>query len=358
VKVALLLLGATVLGLLIAPASAAPGGHYIPRPSDGFHYFEEATVGDGQGNYSSYSDATFTNGSETVNSVAADGTENASYSYAWSYSSSTGTLLHGTSSGTFTFSAGSFLYVSGTDNQTGYTNPAVWFYMNNSLSAGKSFELLNTQMTVLSTNTSEEHPAGSGEYVRTISSDGSGQYERDDSYGVFTASYTWQAYFDPSTGYIVGYTYTEQDTNGAGDGFTYTDVLSVTSTTYALTPASAPAPAASGANNSSDLLYAIVAVIVIVVVVVVIALALRSRRGTRLPQHSVGGRVEYGTVPMSPPPPTGPGVAPPPIRLTGVPQPAVQQVVIRETVKVNCRFCGTLIDSTATVCPNCGAPRT
>jgi RNA polymerase subunit RPABC4/transcription elongation factor Spt4 len=27
-------------------------------------------------------------------------------------------------------------------------------------------------------------------------------------------------------------------------------------------------------------------------------------------------------------------------------------------VKVPCRYCGTLMDSTATVCPKCGAPRT
>ncbi|HEV8049715.1 MAG TPA: zinc ribbon domain-containing protein [Thermoplasmata archaeon] len=27
-------------------------------------------------------------------------------------------------------------------------------------------------------------------------------------------------------------------------------------------------------------------------------------------------------------------------------------------MKVPCRYCGTLMDSTATVCPKCGAPRT
>jgi rubrerythrin len=43
--------------------------------------------------------------------------------------------------------------------------------------------------------------------------------------------------------------------------------------------------------------------------------------------------------------------------LTPSGQPAVQQIIIKETVKVNCRYCGSLIDSTAETCPFCGATR-
>jgi hypothetical protein len=52
-----------------------------------------------------------------------------------------------------------------------------------------------------------------------------------------------------------------------------------------------------------------------------------------------------------------PGPPPPDIDLTPK-QPPVQQIVIKEVVKVKCGYCGALIDSTAQVCPICGAPRT
>ncbi len=55
------------------------------------------------------------------------------------------------------------------------------------------------------------------------------------------------------------------------------------------------------------------------------------------------------------PPPPGP----PPENIDLTPkQPPVQQIVIKEVVKVKCRYCGALIDSTAETCPICGAPRT
>lgn len=358
-KASYLSLAFLVLLALSAPASAAPGGHYIPKVGDGFHYYEEVTVTNGVGDYSGYTEATFINGSEGVTAVAGNGTESADFANTWTYSNSSGGSLHGGAQGAFTFSAETFLYVQGTDNQTGYVNPAVWFYINNSLPAGQQVELLNTPSTIESTNWTYQFPTDSSRYVRTIYTEGSGTYTRDDSYGEFSASYTWRSYFDPATGYIVGYAYTEQDSNTSGDGFTYTDLLSVTTTTYALTAASAPGQSsASSSGTSNDLVIALVVIVVIVVIVVLAALALRSRRRSSLPRHSAGGRVEYGTMPMPPPPPVPPGMAPPPIRLTGAQQPAVQQVVLRETVKVNCRYCGTLIDSTATVCPNCGAPRT
>jgi hypothetical protein len=82
--------------------------------------------------------------------------------------------------------------------------------------------------------------------------------------------------------------------------------------------------------------------------VVLVALILRGRsRRTPLARHP--------TTPI-----TGamPPYTPPAVRFIPSDQPMVQQVVIRETVKVPCRYCGTLMDSTALNCPKCGAPRT
>jgi hypothetical protein len=338
--------------LLAAPSAAAVGAHYVPQTGDRFHYYETIYLGSGTGNYSTYYENSFINGTVGVTATATNGTESASYSNTDSWSNSTGATNLTTPSGVFTFSASSFLYVQGTDGQVGYTNPSVWFYIDNSIPQGATLTLLNSPMTVVSTDSTFSVGAPLNEYVKTIFTEGNGSYQRNDIYGNFLATYNWKAYFDPSTGYVVGYVYTEQDSDGAGDGFAITDTLYVTSTTYALT-AVAPPPASSSSSGFGSLEIALVVVVVVIVVIIVLVVLLRSRRPASLPQHSARGNVGFG------PPPAMPQMgAPPPVHLTPSGQPAVQQIVMRETVKVNCRYCGTLIDSTATVCPNCGAPRT
>ncbi|MGA8303637.1 MAG: zinc ribbon domain-containing protein [Thermoplasmata archaeon] len=341
--------------LMVPSAAVGSAGHYIPQTGDRFEYNEVVSVGNGTGDYYGYTESTTVNGTDWVTASAqSNGTVAASYYYAAAYSNVTGASYRWTSSGPFAFSSGTFRYVQGTDNQTGDGGQPVWFYMNNSLGAGDPFVVETTPMTVVSTDYNYELGGATGKYVATISAMGSGAYQRNDGYGVFSASYTWNMYFDPSTGYIVGYLYTETDTNNSGDGFTYTDLLYVTSTTYPLTAGVAPPPATSSSSGLSEPLeLALVLLVVVVVIIVVLAIYARSRRKASLPKHSAGGNIGYG-----PPPGMMPGGVPPPVHLTPSGQPAVQQIVMRETVKVNCRYCGTLIDSTATVCPNCGAPRT
>jgi hypothetical protein len=418
-------LAVVALLLLLAPASGAPSAHYVPQVGDAFTFYETIAVSGGTGNYSGYTETDAINGTLNVTSVLPSGTETATYDDQGHYWNSTGANFPWTSSGSFTFSARTFDYVTGTDNQTGYEGSEVWFYMNDSLSVGSAIAPLETPMTVESHDAS--YTLGAGRYVTTIYADGTGTYVRDDDYGVFPATYDWQAYFDPSTGYIVGYTYTELDADSHGNGFVYTDTLAVTKTTnYALTPASAPstypvtftetglssgtgwtvtfngapesgtgstisflgvpngtylfgvsspagsagpavgfvtvdgtgpgvavtfATSSSSAATESWLLYAVLAIIVVIVVVVIaVAAARRSRRGPPLPRHSAGGVPRYEA------PPRGP--APPPISLAPGDQPRIQQVVVKEVVKVNCRYCGSLIDSTAEKCPFCGATRT
>jgi hypothetical protein len=347
--------GCLVLLLLLAvPSAAATGGHYIPQAGDRFHYYEVVSLGGGAGYYYGYTEQTYVNGTVGVTAVAANGTESASYANTNAWSNNQGQSEAWTASGAFTFSANSYLYVQGTDNQTGYTNPYVWFYMNSSAGQGAAFTVLNTPMRVVSRDASFGLGSPLNEYVTAIFAEGNGSYERNDAYGVFNANYNWREYFDPTTGYVVGYVYTEQDSNPNGTSFSLTDSLYVTSTTYALTPGTAPpAASSSGGGIPTNLLIALVAVIVVVVILVLVWAVVRAHRRSPLPRHSAGGAVTFG-----PPPVMAPPGAPPPIRLTPSGQPAVQQIVIKETVKVNCRYCGALIDSTATNCPNCGAPRT
>jgi hypothetical protein len=340
-----------ILGLLLLPSAAVAGGsgHYVPAVGDRFVFAETTTVTNGQGNYSGYTDEGDYSGSITVTAVQPNGTESAAYQASGTYHNSNGQNSPWSESGSFTFSAVSFLYVQGTDNQTGYVNPYVWFYIDNSLGRGASFNLLNTPMTVVATGFPFPMASSSTGYVATIFAEGNGSYQRNDAYGNFAASYNWKAYFDPGTGYIVGYTYTEVDSDPAGDGFTYTDTLTDTQTTFGLTPTSAPPTSSSSSGSSPSfplVIIAIVAVVVILILVVII-IALRHRSHRALPRHP---SVPSGTMPTYAPPT--------PINLIPRDQPPVQQVVIRETVKVPCAYCGTLIDSTATTCPKCGATRT
>jgi len=319
---------------------------YVPHQGDYFSYYEVQNVGSGTGDYSGYTEQTIVTGTENINGVTANGIVSAYYSYTWNFSSSIGSTDTGGSSGNFTFSSNTFLYVNGTDDQTGYVNPTVWFCMDNSIPEGGTFYLLNTAMSVMSKNYSYYLPS-QNRNAYAIFAQGNSNYQRNDLYGQFIATYTWNTYFDPSSGYIIGYDYTEQDTNSSGTGFAYTEKLYINSASYPLTTAPATNP-----NGTSDLMkYAVlIAAIVIIIVIILIIFYAASRRRRRLPKHP-SQRPVY-TPPSEQPPP------PPPQDINLTPKQApVQQIVIKEVVKVNCRYCGALIDSTAEKCPFCGAPR-
>jgi hypothetical protein len=351
-RAALALLLPLVALLLLVPSAvpAAAPSQYRPHAGDRFAYAEVALVSDGQGNYSGYTDEGYYNGSIAVTSVAPNATANATYTSAGTYQNSLATHYPWSEHGAFSFSAITYLYVNGTDNQTGYTNPSVWFLMDNALAPGGTFTLLNTPMRVVSESAPFATPTSPTGYAEAIFAEGNGTYQRNDGYGTFTATYNWKAYFDPGTGYALGYVVTETDSDGAGDGFTYTDTVTDTSTSFPVTSVAAPAtpPSSPGPSSNTSLVFVAVAVLVILVIVVLVALILRGRsRRTPLARHP--------TTPI-----TGamPPYTPPAVRFIPSDQPMVQQVVIRETVKVPCRYCGTLMDSTALNCPKCGAPRT
>jgi hypothetical protein len=347
----------TIVALLVCLVTSMVSA-YSPTVGDQFSYHETTQLGNGTGDYIGYSEQATYTGTETVTGINTDGTVAAHYSYSYQWSNSSGTIETGSPSGDFTFSPTTLLYVNGTDDQNGYTNPSVWFVMDNSLSVGDTFNMLDTQMAVLSRNYSYYLPSQS-EYVFTIQAEGSSNYQRNDVYGQFSVTYTWQAYFDPSTGYIVGYDYNEQDTNPSAS-FTYTENLYVNSASYQLSPAPSPTagqetpiPTPYVTNFGGPTSFAffgilgIFLIIIFVIIFIFIIVFIVSRTGRRsLPQHAY----------QQPPPPPGP--PPQNYDLTPSQQPPIQQVVVREVVKVKCRYCGALIDSTVETCPICGAPRT
>ncbi len=283
-----------LLALFLAPVAAS----YVPQAGDHFSYIEVTNLGNGFGDYSGYSEHATYNGTETINTINTDGTVSAHYSYSYLWSNNSGSIETGNPSGDFTFSPVTFLYVNGTDDQMGYVNPSVWFVMDNSIPTGGTFSLLNTVMTVISTNYSYYLPS-QGRNVNVIFAQGQSSYQRNDIYGQFSATYTWKAYFDPATGYIVGYSYNEQDNNNAGTGFTYTEELYVNSTSYPLTTAASGTPtqepptpfiSSTSSTTSSRTAYfgviAIVAIAFIVLVLIGIISYALSTRNRKLPRHS------------------------------------------------------------------------
>ncbi len=332
-----------VLIAIVIAANANSVSAYAPQKGDFFNYSETISVNNGGGSYTGYTDQSQTTGKESMNSVSGSNVS-ATYSYSYQYSNNQGMSNSNSSSGNYTWSSSIFTYVKGTDHQIGYSNPIyVWFAVNPSLPVGGTFYALNTQFTVLSKNYSLQLPTQGNQYFQTIQAKGTGQYQRNDEYGLFTASYTWYEYFDPSTGYIVGYNDVEQD-NGSYQGqagsFTYTDNLYVTSTSYNLAPGIAPA--------NSGLLglgaYLILASVAILFVAVIAVYALRRRR-------------RMDTLPEHPPSlPSAPSSTPWESRIDLGSKPP-QQVVVRDVAKVNCKYCGTLIPTTVDRCPYCGGPR-
>jgi len=328
---------------------------FATQKGDYFNYSETISVNNGQGSYTGYTDQTQISGMEQMNSVNG-GNVSASYTYNSQFSNNQGSSTSNSYSGQFTWSSSSFTYVDGTDNQVGYSKPTyVWFAIDPTLPVGGTFYILNSQFTVLSKNYSLQLPTESNKYVQTIQGKGTGERQRNDEYGVFTASYTWYEYFDPSTGYIVGYNYVEQD-NGQYQGqagtFTYTDDLYVTSTSYPLALAATPASANNSTTGTTmDITAGLAGFFPYFVVAVLFILALGIYAATRrkggddsLPKHS----------PYMPPPTPSSTPWQSEINLGSKP---TQQVVIRDVAKVNCRYCGTLIPTTGDTCPYCGGPR-
>jgi hypothetical protein len=334
---------------VVALAIAAIGNSvaaYAPRSGDFFNYSDTTTVNNGGGSYSGYTDQTQTTGMEKMNSVSGNNVS-ASYSYSFQYSNNQGLTNSSSSSGSYTWSSSIFTYLKGTDHQVGYSNPIyVWFAINPSLPAGGTFYALNTQFTVLSKNYSLQLPTQGNKYFQTIQAKGTGQYQRNDAYGQFTASYTWYEYFDPSTGYIIGYNYVEQDNGsylGQAGSFTYTDNLYVTSTSYSLAPGSPP-PTDIAAVLLGLAPYFVLALIVIIFVVVIAVYASRRRR-------------RMDTIPEHSPTPLGAPLSTPSESRIDLGSKPPEQIVIRDVAKVNCKYCGTLIPTTADRCPYCGGPR-
>lgn len=326
-----------------------PVAHVQTEPQKGafFNYDEYIQVNDGKGNYSGYYCNAWVNGTESVTQLLQEQRVSMDYNYSCAVRSSDYNYFNNQMArGNFTFSSKNCSYTYGTDNETGYVNPHVWFYTNVSIPVNGEKEVLNTEMKVVSTDYTYS-PGGTNGDITTIYLQGNGTYVRNDSFGIFNATYTWNAYYDKSSGFIVAYNYKEIDSNGHGDGFTCTNTLYVKDSSYGVSIS----PITVNNQKSAPFPYLELALVLVFIlaVIVIIALAVNKGNKNKIKKHSTSG----GNLRMTE---NNEDKNKTDIHLNPESK-ETEQVVIKEVVKVKCQYCGALIDSTAEKCPYCGAPR-
>jgi ribosomal protein S18 acetylase RimI-like enzyme len=230
----LVILGlAVIFTLLVAPnvrAQAPQANTTDIAPGQWFAFTYDIYLDNGVGNYSGYTEQTLEQYRYTVLSVVGTNvTMNGSGT--WQYSNNNGGSSSGTWAETFSFDSATRLYTWGFDVLGNYTKPYVWFWVPTPLSAGETVRILSSNYTVQSLSSDAWLGAIPVPRVGALLQT-SGSYIRDDDYGGFEATWTDMYWFDPRSGYVIGEVYTEQDSNGLGDGFRWREIATVTSSSY------------------------------------------------------------------------------------------------------------------------------
>ncbi len=204
----------------------------VPQAGDSFEYDYSTSVSNGGGAYYGYSDSLTAHYRYSVQSVVGD-TVVMLGTGSWNYHDSNGLDQSGTDTYDPVFSIASRQYISGID--VNLTGPAsVWFWIPTNVTVGQVVGVLDEQLTV--TSLSATVWIGAFPHSAVLLS-GAGTYVRDDEYGVYTATFQDQYYFDRSSGYIVSEVYTEHDVGiwqGQAASFDYHAQSTVTASSYAI----------------------------------------------------------------------------------------------------------------------------
>lgn len=203
-----------------------------PQTGDYFEYDYNTSVGNGEQAYYGYSDSMHSHYRYSVVSVSGD-TVSAEGTGSWSYQDSNGLVLSGSDTYHPVFSVTSRLYLSGIDvNLTGPA--AVWFWIPTNVTLDQVVYVLDEPLKVTSLSTT----IWLGAIPHTaVLLEGTGTYTRNDEYGVYTADYTDQYYYDRATGYFISEKYTEHDVGtwqGSPASFDFHADSIVTATSYSV----------------------------------------------------------------------------------------------------------------------------
>ncbi len=223
-----------VLALVLPFAISGIAAASTPQPGDVFEYDYNTNVDNGGGAYTGYTDSMRSHYRYEVQSVS-DDVVSVLGTGSWTFSASDGTSQSGSDTYTPTFSLATRKYLSGIDSPVkDPTNASVWFWIPTPVSLGQTIPVLDDVLTV--TSLSATIWLGAVPYSAVLL-ESSGQYTRNDAYGIYTATYRDQYYFDKDTGYIVAERFNEQDVGdwqGSPANFQYRAQVSVTASSYAI----------------------------------------------------------------------------------------------------------------------------
>ncbi len=223
-----------VLALLLPVAIAGWAAAGTPRSGDFFEYDYNTNVDNGGGIYTGYTDHMTSHYRYEVTTVSG-GQATVIGTGSWTFSASDGTSQSGSDSYNPVFSLTTRKYLSGIDATVqDPANASVWFWIPTPVSLGQTVPVLDDVLTVTSLGATVWLGAVPHS---TVLLESSGQYTRNDAYGLFTATYHDQYYFDKDTGYFVAEQYNEQDVGsyqGSPGNFEYHAQLTITSSSYAV----------------------------------------------------------------------------------------------------------------------------
>lgn len=217
-----------VVAMLMLPLAAC-GVSADPVVGDYFEYDYNTFVDQGTGSYYQYHDSMTSHSRYAIESIDGEwvtihGTG------SWRFEGSDGYYDSGSIDVTFAFSTLSRRYLSVTDLDEDYYDPAVWFWIPPLSTVGQVLRILDTSCTVTDT----DHTKWFGVIPRKVDVVyGTGSYVRDDAYGTFQAEFEDTFTFDRKTGYISSESYVEHDVGPSGT-FRYRAEVKVTSSSYDL----------------------------------------------------------------------------------------------------------------------------
>lgn len=225
-----IVLASVLVGLALVLTSAPTRAAAVPADGQWFQYDYNIYLNNGVGNYSGYSEQETSHYRYDVQSVS--GTTVRMYgSGSWSWSNSTGTTEGGSWAQNFVFDSGTRLYAGSYDVLGNYSSPYIWFWVPPSLAVGDTVPILDENLTVTSLSSTVWLQNFPPTPRVGIELQGSGEYLRNDVYGVFDASWTDQYWFDPSTGFVIAEYYTETDSSPVG-GFQWQEQVFTTSASF------------------------------------------------------------------------------------------------------------------------------
>ena len=219
---------ALVVPLFLSTAAVAA----TPRTGDFFEYDYNAYVDQGAEAYTGYSDSLHSHYRYSIESVSGDNVSVLGVG-SWNFQGSDGTSLSGSDTYTPAFSLTTRKYLSGIDSPVqDPANATVWFWILTPVTVGQTVPILDDVLTVTSLSATFWQGAVPRDAILL---EASGQYTRDDDYGVFTATFHDRYYFDRDLGYVIGEQFEERDVGfwqGAAASFRYRAEVFVTSSSY------------------------------------------------------------------------------------------------------------------------------